>query len=139
MMLRKAILSVAFIVLIVSVAYAQQERGFVRIDEPKDGARVPWRPCVEGKVSDAKADVWVLVHPTRTSDYWVQPEVGVNKDRTWGATVYLGRAQRDAGQRFEIRAVANPRVNLSEGDVLGAWPRAQWRSDIITVIRRRDY
>lgn len=135
-MLRRAVLSVTFLVLAISVACAQE--GFVRIDEPKNGAKVPWRPCVEGKVS-AKADVCVLVHPTRTGDYWVQPDVGVNEDGTWSVTIYIGRAGQDAGQRFEIRAVANPKVPLSEGDVLKAWPRGQWRSDIITVIRLKDY
>src|SRR5437667_1385455 len=55
----------------------------VSIIEPKDRATVPERPYVEGKVSDPNAQVWVVVHPTEVSDYWVQPPLTVRKDGSW--------------------------------------------------------
>ena len=120
-------------VLAVSAAHGE---GFVRLASPDDGDRVPGRAWVKGTVSDKDADVWVIVHPMETSDYWVQPQPSVKGDKSWKVLIHIGRPQKDIGKHFEIRAVANPEKELKEGKVLGKWPKSQWRSDVIEVIKR---
>ena len=108
----------------------------LEISEPVSGA-VNWRPVVEGRVTDSKANVWVIVHPVGLSSYWIQPPVTVQRNGTWRVPVYIGRAgDIDTGKEFEIMAIADPQESLSEGQVFSAWPKAKWRSDIVTVVRR---
>ncbi|MEW6571972.1 MAG: hypothetical protein AB1390_12540 [Nitrospirota bacterium] len=108
----------------------------LEISEPVSGG-VKWRPLVEGRVTDPKAEVWVIVHPVGLSSYWIQPSVTVRRDGTWRVPVYIGRAgDIDIGKEFEIMAIAEPKERLTEGQVFSEWPKAKWRSDIITVVRR---
>jgi len=114
--------------------FAQQNA--IRIKAPAQDERVPERPFVEGSVSDVKATVWVIVHPMDVSDYWVQPAVSVRESSTWKVKIYVGRpGAQDKGKHFEIKAVANPRVQLREGQVIDAWPEAQSESQVIEVVR----
>jgi hypothetical protein len=123
-----------FILTFLSTAIAQE--GILRINVPAQDERVPERPYVEGTVPDPRTTVWVVVHPMETSNYWVQPAVSVKEDRTWKVKIYVGRpGSVDSGSRFEIRAVANPRGRLSEGQVLDAWPDAQSESQVVGVTR----
>lgn len=95
------------------------------------------RVDVIGRVSDLKSDVWVIVHPVGLSAYWVQPSVAVRKDGSWQVPVYVGRAgDIDVGKEFDIMAVADPEPKLNEGRILSEWPKAKWRSDIVTVVRK---
>ena len=126
--------SVAF-VLIASVAYGQER--YVRIEKPRDGQTVEGLPDVEGKVSDPKAKVILVVRPVGTKEYWVQPPVDVNNDGKFSSSVHIGRTEEDYGTRFQIRAVANPRRELREGQVLSAWPAAELSSEIVTVVKAR--
>ncbi len=98
---------------------------------------VDWRPTIEGRVTDPKAEVWVIVHPVGLSSYWIQSPVSIRRDGAWRIAVYIGRAgDIDIGKEFEIMAVAFPKESLSEGQVFSEWPNAKWRSDIITVVRK---
>lgn len=116
---------------------ASQADSTIRITSPTDQSYVAWRPTVQGTVSDPNATVWVVVHPVNTGGYWVQPSVGVGGDAKWRVQVYVGRApDADVDVHFEIMAVAQPKANLKEGDVLGAWPTAEAKSQIIDVIRK---
>lgn len=109
----------------------------VQITAPGDNASVDWRPTVEGKVSSPSATVWVIVHPVNSGGYWVQPSVGVGGDGKWRVQIYCGRApDADVDVHFDIMAVAQPKANLKEGDVLSAWPTAEAKSQIIDVIRK---
>ena len=120
-----------------SVSQVYTQDGSIVINSPQDGARVPGQPIVEGVISDERAEVWVMVHPMVTSDYWVQPRVTIRRGGVWRVQVYIGRpGSIDVGKHFEVMAVANPKEALREGKVLGTWPYAQWRSDVIEVIRR---
>ena len=115
----------------------KEPRAILRIIAPLDKAEVPERPLVEGTVSDPNAKVWVIVHPMTVSDYWVQPSVAVKEDGTWKVMIYTGRpGSIDVGKQFEIMAVANPKVKLSDGDILSGWPEAQWKSQVIELIRK---
>jgi len=118
-----------------SMAFAQENA--LRIKVPVQDERVPERPFVEGTVSDVGATVWVIVHPMEVSDYWVQPAVSVMESSTWKVKIYVGRpGAQDKGQHFEIRAVANPKVRLREGQVLDAWPEAPSESQVVEVVRQ---
>jgi len=109
----------------------------IAIIEPKEGDSIPERPFIRGSVADPNAKVWVIVHPTEVSDYYVQPIVSVKKDGKWQVSVYIGRSGNvDRGKHFEIMAVANPKTNISEGQVLKGWPDAEMKSDFIEVIRK---
>ncbi|MEW6571971.1 MAG: hypothetical protein AB1390_12535 [Nitrospirota bacterium] len=120
---------------VLHLAAAQNE--YIAIKSPSDGASVPERPIVEGKVKNNSAQVWVIVHPMETSDYWVQPSVTVRKEGRWRVQVYIGRPGNiDVGKHFEIMAVAIPEETLREGKVLETWPKAQSQSEVIEVIRK---
>ncbi len=107
----------------------------LEISVPVSGV-VNWRPVVEGRVTDPKAEVWVIVHPVGLSSYWIQPPVTVRRDGTWRVSVYIGRAgDIDTGKEFEIMAIADPKESLTEAQVFSEWPKAKWRSDIVTVVR----
>lgn len=120
----------------ISPAPAPAPSGEIQIKAPRDGSPAPWRTYVKGTVTDPNANVWVIVHPTDRSAYWVQPSVAVKGDGTWKVQVYLGRAgELDVGKGFEIMAIANPKARLREADSLGGWPEAQWESRVVEVTR----
>ena len=107
------------------------------IIEPKNGDSVPERPYVSGKVADPNAKVWVIVHPMEVSDYWVQQKVNVKKDGNWKVCIYIGRpGNEDVGKGFEIKAVASPKSDLKQGDMLSDWPGAEMESEIVEVTRK---
>jgi hypothetical protein len=107
----------------------------ISITEPKDGDAVPELPNVKGTVSDPNARVWVVIHPMKQSEFWVQQSITV-QDSTWEVTVHIGQGTLGVGERFEIRAVANPKEEIGERDVLPGWPDAQSQSRVIKVTRR---
>ena len=107
------------------------------IQSPSSGGFVLERPIIEGTVSTDVSNLSIIVHPVETSDYWVQPEVTVRQNGEWICKIYIGRPGKiDVGKQFEIRAVANPERQLSEGQIFGEWPEAQWKSEVIQVIRK---
>jgi len=109
----------------------------LRITTPHDKAQVPERPTAEGTVADPNAKVWVIVHPMEVSDYWVQRNVTVKEDGAWKGKIYIGSpGSIDVGKQFEILAVANPKIKLSEGNILNGWPDAEWKSQVIEVSRK---
>lgn len=95
------------------------------------------RPLVRGTCSDPQATVWVVVHPLEVGDFWVQPRVTTGSSGTWEVMIYIGRpGSVDVTKPFEVRAVANPRSSLKEGDVLSNWPGAQAISEVIDLTRQ---
>ena len=133
-MWRKIAFLIILFVGIISIVSGQSN---INITEPKDGDSVPWRPYVKGTVSDPDSEMWVIVHPMDVSDYWVQPRLSVKREGSWKVKIYIGQpGYSDVGKQFEIRAVANPTRKLNEGDVLKYWPEANWKSQIIEVIRK---
>ncbi|MBU6390754.1 MAG: hypothetical protein KGQ83_00735 [Planctomycetes bacterium] len=132
-MIRKMIFVIVFLMVIISIANGQQLN--IRINAPRDKAIVSERSYAEGIVSDSNVKVWVIVHPMEVSDYWVQPRVTVKETGFWKVKINTGMPG-DAGRQFKIMAVANPKDNLKEGDVLRGWPKAQAKSQVIEVIRK---
>lgn len=135
-MIKKTFIILAVAVAFVLAGYATSMAELV-ITAPEDGGQVSWRADIEGSVSDLDDEVWVVIHPTETSQYWVQPQLSVKEDGSWRVVVYFGEAgSRHTGLRFEVRAIANPKRKLKEGDRFGFWPEAGERSQVIEVIRR---
>ena len=109
-------------------------RAEIVITTPSDNNYVEERPIVRGTINPS-APVWVIVHPVKTSNYWVQPISTVN-GTNWSAQIYIGRpGSIDVGKHFEIKAFSVANNNLTEGVVLGRWPDAKDNSQVIEVIR----
>jgi hypothetical protein len=108
----------------------------IAITTPCDGARVSQRQFVGGTVSDSNAQVWVIIHPMVTSDYWVQPNVTVREGGKWKVLCYFGEPiQEHSGRPYEVMAFVNPKETLREGQQLPSWPGAQSKSQAIEVVR----
>lgn len=105
------------------------------ITNPLDGTKVNWRPAIEGKITNVNKNIYLIVHPLGENSYWVQPNVSISRDGNWKGIVYLGRAKKDIAKEFEVIAVANPEVDLKIGDVFDNWPKSEWNSQIIKLIR----
>lgn len=109
----------------------------LEITSPADGSSVGQRPIIQGNVTDPTASVWVVVHPLEVSDYWVQPRVTVRDSGSWKVQIHIGRpGPVDVGKLFEVRAVADPDVDLREGKVLDHWPNAAAISDLVELTRK---
>ena len=109
--------------------------GKITITSPRDGDSVAARSFVEGTVSDPQSKLWVVIHPMKVSSFWVQPDVSVKEDGAWKVMAYFGRAA-DKGEHFEVIAIANPKKQLKEGEILDGWPEAQWSSKAVEVTRK---
>lgn len=98
--------------------------------------RVGHRPEIVGFVADGATDVWVVVHPAGSEEFWVQPEVEVDFDGGWSVRAHVGReGDADRGVRFEVVAVVGPEDALTPGQVLDGWPEAQAASEVLVVVR----
>jgi hypothetical protein len=110
---------------------------FISISSPLSNTQVLRRPLVEGWIEDSSAEVWVVIHPKDHENYWVQPPVQMESDGKWRTRVYIGRSgKEDIGVRYEVRAFANPDIEMFENRVLHDWPGAEWSSAAVEVIRK---
>jgi len=135
-MTKKIIIILAVTIASLMAGHASAKAELV-ITAPQDDSRVQWRTDIKGTVSDPDAEVWVVIHPTEVSQYWVQPRLSVKEDGSWRVRVYFGESgSRHSGMRFEVRAIANPESKLESGDRFSFWPEAEERSQVIEVIRR---
>jgi hypothetical protein len=126
-----------YILLIAKGIDSQERQTVVKIVRPTEGTTISSQSIVEGQSSNPNTTIWIIVHPLEVSDYWVQPRVSVRSNGQWAANVYVGRSgDLDAGKRFELLAVANPRTALKEGAVLADWPEAEARSEVVMVVHK---
>jgi hypothetical protein len=106
------------------------------IFQPSNGDIVPLRPIIDGQVRDSNSEVWLIVRPVGSTNYWVQPKAEVKSTGKWTAQIYIGReGTEDIGNSYEIRAVANPEISFKRGDILKSWPSAKYKSDVIKLTR----
>jgi hypothetical protein len=106
------------------------------INNPCDGARVAQRSFVGGTVADASAQVWVVIHPMETADYWVQPAVTIRDAGRWKVLCYFGEpGAQHSGKPYEVQAFMNPKERLSQGQLLSSWPLADAKSQTIELVR----
>jgi len=137
-MSHKIVLFTVFaVIFLAAVLNVNAEEIKLRITAPLDRAEVPERPFVEGTITDPNVKLWVVVHPVGVSDYWVQPNVTIKEDGTWKVKIYIGRPGAvDLDKQFEILAVTDPEIVLTEGKVLDDWPNARCKSQVIEVRRK---
>lgn len=80
---------------------------------------------VIGRVSDAEAQVWLVLHPVQSHDCWLQGPVNVRQDGSWHARVVYKKSELFTGDNnIEVRAVANPERSGSDKKVT-CWPAAE--------------
>ncbi len=107
------------------------------ITDPPDSSHVPYRPYVLGTISDTTVSaVLLVVHPTPTKEYWIQPPCMVRSDGAWLGQPYIGLEDTPAGVSFEVRAVADPIEEIKPGTSLKDWPEARYSSNVIVVFRQ---
>jgi hypothetical protein len=106
------------------------------IIEPAHEAKVGDRPDVRVQAEKActLTSVWVVVHPTAVSTYWVQPRPS-ERDGVWKTKIHIGRPGRDWNAKFEVKAFGNPSASLREGQELPYWPDAPFASELIEVTK----
>jgi hypothetical protein len=142
-MMRALVRTLFLIVLIAAfaaIAVPQPQPLSVIITSPRDNAAVPWRPCVAGRVSDPAAKLYLVIND-KSGNYYVQPgPVSVKADGSWTARPYVAENKPGVfdGLPFELKALANPKAALEEGQVLAAWPEAEASSDLIDITRRDE-
>ncbi len=118
-------------------AKARPAREGLWITDPPDSARVPYRPYVLGTISDTSISaLFLVVHPTPTKEYWIQPPCMLRPDGAWLGQPYIGLENTPAGVPFEIRAVADPADDIKPGMSLKDWPSARYSSNVVTVFRQ---
>ena len=131
---RKILILTACMCLIFSVCVSAQE--MLRIILPQDGSEVTERPTVSIETQDRNANVWVFVNPIGTNGNWVQPAVPKVSEGRWESSIYIGRPGTiDVGKSFLVMAVVNCKNELAEVDKLNSWPKCQWKSKAVRVIR----
>jgi len=107
----------------------------ITIASPSRGEKVGAELIVSGTANKAN-EVWVIVHPGETPDYWVQPAASV-KDGVWGVQISIGRPDNiDSGKHFEIMAIAGPHKQLAPAQIIKLWPSARSKSKIILITRK---
>ncbi len=107
----------------------------ITVTAPCDRATVAPRHFVEGMISDSNAQVWVIIRPMETADYWVQPNVTVREGGKWKVLCYFGEPGKHSGKPYEVMAFGNPKEKLKEGQLLSNWPQAQSKSQVVEVVR----
>ncbi|MBC7570638.1 MAG: hypothetical protein H7319_12995 [Spirosoma sp.] len=105
------------------------------IDYPTQHAVVPRRFLANGHAINAH-EVWVVAHVEKTPDYYVQREVVTSPSGSWRGLIHVGRVGNiDIGLRVQLRVFVNPAEPLEAGEIVYAWPEAEFSSKTIEVIR----
>lgn len=106
------------------------------INRPQSNEPVGMLVLAEGKVKNPLADLWLIVSPSGSYRYFVQPKLKANVDGSWKRQIYIGSLDKgDIGHHFDIRGFINPKQELTEGDELDAWPDADYCTEVMTVVR----
>lgn len=116
---------------------AEVSRMSLEIVNPINADSVEWRTKVTGRALQSFSEVWVVVRPLETRNFWVQPKTTMHANGDWETVIYLGgKGNSHVGKVFDLRAIANPVDSLKEGLVFPGWPRAEVKSEIVRVARR---
>lgn len=116
----------------------------VSITDPQEMTPVTMQYLVKGTVSDPNSRVYVIVHPLRVSEMWVQQSPIVDGEGNWQSSATFGTESLGIGERYQVIAVATNDNSLvafatgnllREGQKLTSLPRKSNRSSLITVTR----
>ena len=115
------------LVLFISIAFLSESYGQsgglvnVKIVDPVDNATIDgYRLVVRGTSSGMNRDtlnLYILVHPVQTSQWWVQSPPTVDQNGSWIADVYLGTPDMGNKQGYAIQAIVSSH-ELREGETL---------------------
>lgn len=141
------VVGVCTLVAVLSMLYLwpDPENVEVTIIKPADGDGTSLWVTVEGTVDPPDSRVWLLVHPSQDTKWWVQPPVEVLPQGVWRREINLGNHHEGAGEYFQVLAVAsdNPAIieilrnrNLHSGARL-IQPPALPNTAIVTVWRHK--
>ncbi|MBN1569128.1 MAG: toll/interleukin-1 receptor domain-containing protein [Acidobacteria bacterium] len=107
------------------------------ISEPINGSVVGPECIVRGKAPRGVRDIWIVVNPVGSDEFWVQPKVEIVRGNTWEGRAYIGDSRSEGLKKaYRLRALCNAEEILLEGDVRGSWPAASKYSQIVQVTRR---
>ena len=112
----------------------------IEVDAPTSGMQVCPLEEVTGKIEgpaldSSKGELWIVVHPKRVGDCWVQNPVSVAPDGHWSGYANFGNpiAEHD-GLPFEFKVMALT-TKPTVGKIV-CWPTTSWVSAVVTVSRR---
>lgn len=94
----------------------------VDIISPVEGERVEWSPagnlvCGTYRKVEGNLNLYVLVHPVPTDNWWVGRTPTLIDDRNWRAIVYFGHELAGVGDQYELAAIITDKI-LHEGMTL---------------------
>ena len=111
----------------------------VHITSLNNNSMLPCTTYVEGTITDPNAEVWIVVHPMSTKDFYVGNTIGVREAGSpWKVLLFVGTCGDSifVGQHFEIRAISNPKANLYKEKTFRNWPESEAKSQVVEVIRQ---
>lgn len=135
--LRRIVLGTLVLFCLAEWAGAGAKDAELQLLSPRPGAEVALETVVEGKMSDPRGQVYVLVHPVKARFWWVQRvPAPPNQDGSWETLAYFGTATEGIGGDFQIVALVTEK-KLKEGQAFETIPSHRARSDVIKVKRTR--
>jgi len=80
------------------------------ITSPEEGEMITWSPegyYAKGTYSGLRPglNIYVIVHPLTTGQWWVQSTPSLSDEGTWETRVYFGTEELGAGEEYELYAV----------------------------------
>lgn len=120
----------------------------VQITSPAEGTNVQARAVVRGIVDDNDVEIFVLVRPLTTNDWYVQPSPSIvskqGENYIWESVAYFGGKDFGLGERFVIVALATKEddlrlefrgMDLKVGEIARKLPNYPNISNLVTVKR----
>ena len=120
--------------LLLTAAAEADDRVTVDITGPKNDDSVQEVTDVVGKVSNPKAQVWLVIKPQRSTDCWIQSPAAVGKDGKWSVAAHFGD-RNTHNESFELIAIANPKDDKTHEGKARCWPGAMSKSKAVNVKR----
>jgi hypothetical protein len=119
---------------LLAVSAEADNRVTIDVTGPKSEDKVQEVTDVVGKVSDPKAQVWLVVKPQHASDCWIQTAAAVGKDGKWSVEAHFGD-RNTHNESFDIIAIANPKNDKTREGKTKCWPEAASKSKVVHVKR----
>jgi len=117
---------------------------FIEIISPQSDDEVFWKTSVQGVSGGVygKPDLhlYLLIFPTSTDFWWVQPEPVVGANGNWSGIVYFGRDTtehpEEVGERFILLAIITQEI-LRPGDLIpiGEIPSSQSQFQVPNLVK----
>jgi hypothetical protein len=120
--------------LLLAIPADADKRVTIDIKGLKNDDKVQEVTNVAGRVSDPKAQVWLVVKPQHASDCWIQTAAAVGNDGKWLVEAHFGD-RNTHNETFDIMAIANPTNDKTHEGKAKCWPGAGSRSTVVHVKR----